>query len=77
VDDVVVVQVIDGLEDLSNRLRGILFCESALLADTVEQLPSSRQLCDDVVFILKQLVSRYVPKLEFQISLSTQTSPQT
>ena len=51
-DDIVIVEVIDRLKDLPNCLRGILLCEFPLLADTVKQLSSSGQLCDDVVFIL-------------------------
>ncbi len=52
-DDIVIVEVIDSLENLSYSLRSILLCEPSLLADTVKQLSSRSQLCDDVVFVLK------------------------
>jgi hypothetical protein len=52
VDDVVLVEVVDGLEDLADGLRGILLSELALLADPVEQLATGGQLGDDVVLVL-------------------------
>lgn len=52
-DNVVLVEVVDRLKDLSNRLGRILFCKLALLANTVEQLSSSSQLSDDVVLVLR------------------------
>lgn len=36
VNDILAVEVVDGLEDLSYGLRSILLCESALLANAVE-----------------------------------------
>jgi len=36
VDDVVVVQVTDGIEHLANDPRGILFSEFSVLADTIK-----------------------------------------
>jgi hypothetical protein len=37
VDYVVVVEVVDCLENLSNGLRGIFLGELAILADSIEQ----------------------------------------
>lgn len=51
-DDVVLVEVVDGLEDLANGLRGILLGELALFANSVEQLAAGGQLGDDVVLVL-------------------------
>jgi len=35
-NDIVVVKVVDGLEDLSNGLRGVLLGELSILADPVK-----------------------------------------
>lgn len=53
-NDIAFVQVVDGAQHLANGLRGILFGELAVLADPVEQLTTSGQLCDNVEFILPQ-----------------------
>ena len=52
VNDVVVVQVIDSFQYLSNGLGSVLLGELALLADAVEQLTARGQLGYDVVFVL-------------------------
>jgi hypothetical protein len=52
VHNVVLVEVVDCLEDLSNRLGRVLFGELSLLANAVEQLSTSRQLCHDVILVL-------------------------
>ena len=51
-NDIVPVQVVDGLEDLLDGLGGILLGELSLLADTVEQLTACGKLCDDVELVL-------------------------
>lgn len=51
-DHVFAMQVVDGSEDLLDGLRGILFCEFALLADTIEKLAASCQFRHDVVLVL-------------------------
>ncbi len=51
-DDVVLVQIVDGFHDLPDGLRGILLGEPALLGNSVEQLSADRQLGDDVVLVL-------------------------
>ncbi len=51
-DDVVLVQIIDGFHNLPDGLRGILLGEPALLGDSVEQLSTDRQLGDNVVLVL-------------------------
>jgi hypothetical protein len=59
VDDVVVVQVVDSLEDLSDSLGSVLLRELSLLANAVEQLAACGQLGHDVIFILpRQLLPR-------------------
>ena len=57
-DDIVVVEVIDGIEDLANRFGSVLFSEFSLLADSVEQLSASRQLGHNVVLVLRGSASR-------------------
>jgi hypothetical protein len=54
---VTLVQVVDGVEHLADRLRGILFGELALLADAIEQLAACGQLRDNVPFILARSAS--------------------
>jgi hypothetical protein len=56
-DNIVLVQVIDRFQNLFNGLRTVLFGELALLADSVEQLSTGRELCDDVVLVLDAKVS--------------------
>jgi hypothetical protein len=50
-NDIVLVQIVDCLQNLLDGLRAILLGELALLADSVEQLSSSRKLGDDVVLV--------------------------
>jgi hypothetical protein len=47
-----VVEVVDSIEYLSNRLCSVLFGEFALVADAIEQLAAGRQLCYNVIFVL-------------------------
>lgn len=53
VNNIVLMQVVDGTENLLDSLRGVLLGEFALFANPIEQLSSSRKLGDDVIFILK------------------------
>lgn len=53
VDHVVVVEVVDGVEHLLYGLRGILFRELALIADTVKELAARGQLGNDVELVLE------------------------
>ena len=51
-NDIVVVEVIDSVEDLFDSLGSILFRESSIIADAVEQFAPSSQLSDNIVFVL-------------------------
>lgn len=51
-NNIIVVEVVYSLEDLSYRDRGIAFGEATLFAYSVKELSSNGQLGDDVVFIL-------------------------
>lgn len=53
-DNIPLVQVVDRIEDLADRLRRILLRELAILADPVEQLAAGGQLSDNVKFVLPQ-----------------------
>jgi hypothetical protein len=53
-NDIVVVKVVDSVQDLSNRLGSVFFSKLALLADSVEQLSTSRQLSHNVVLVLQR-----------------------
>lgn len=46
------MKVVDGFEDLFNRLRGIFLCKFAIFADPVKKLSPRRQLSDYVVLVL-------------------------
>jgi hypothetical protein len=56
VDNVVLVQVVNGLEDLSDCFCGILFCEFTLLAYAIEKLSAGCELSDDIVLVLRSPV---------------------
>lgn len=51
-DNVALVKVIDSIEHLSNRLRGVFLRELATFADSVEQLAAHREIGDNVEFVL-------------------------
>lgn len=54
-DDIVPMKVVDCLEHLLDGLRRILFGKTSLIADTVEQLSTSSQLRDNIVFVLSKV----------------------
>ena len=49
---VIVMKVVDGFEDLLDRLGSILLCKLAVFADPVEKLSPCRQLGDYVILVL-------------------------
>lgn len=51
-DDIVLVQVVNGVKNLLDSLRRIFLGELAPVTDTVEELPSCGQLSDNVEFVL-------------------------
>lgn len=51
-DNVALVEVVDCIEDLTDRLRRILLCELSVFANPVEQLTTSGELGDNVKFVL-------------------------
>lgn len=51
-DNVVIVQVADGIEHLADDLGGVFLGEFSVLADTIKQLSSGSKLGNDVVFVL-------------------------
>lgn len=51
-NDVVLVQIVDRVQDLSDSLGRILLRKLPLLANPVEKLSSGRQLRNNVVFVL-------------------------
>ena len=79
-DNIVLVQVVDRAQNLLDGLRSVFLGELALVANPVEQLSSSRELCDNVVLVLKrrrpissQPVTVVPPRTASDI-LSTRTS---
>ena len=51
-DDIVIVEVVHCIQDLSNCLRCIFFCELAVVADSIEKLPACRELSNNIIFVL-------------------------
>lgn len=49
---VVLVQVVDGIEHLADRLGSVLFRELSLFANAVKELSTRRQLRHNVVLVL-------------------------
>lgn len=70
-DHVVVMEVVDGFEDLLDRLRGVFLCKLAVFADPVKKLSPCRQLGDDVVLIL------YSSRRQFHCILIPSAFPNT
>jgi hypothetical protein len=76
VDNIVVVEVVDGIKHLSNSLSSVFLRKLSLVADTVEQLAAGRQLGYDVVFVLPCSAPAERVILELHPP-STQTSHET
>lgn len=51
-DNVALVQIVDCIEDLTDRLRRILLCELSIFTNPVKQLTTSGELGDNVKFVL-------------------------
>lgn len=51
-DNIIVVEVVNGLEDLPDRLNGIFLRKLAVFADSVEQFATSGQLSDNIILVL-------------------------
>lgn len=51
-DNVTVVQVVNGIKYLANCLRCILLCELSVVANAIKQLSAGCQLSDDIEFVL-------------------------
>jgi hypothetical protein len=52
VDNILIMQVVNGFENLSDSLRGVFFCESTLFTNPVKEFSASGQLRYDVVLVL-------------------------
>lgn len=46
------MKVIDGFEDLLDRLGSIFLCKLAVFADAIKKLSSRGQLGDYIIFVL-------------------------
>ena len=66
---VIVVKVVDGLEDLLDRLGSVFLCKLAVFADPVKELSPSRQLGDYIIFVLRNIKNQY---RDFQESSPTE-----
>jgi hypothetical protein len=51
-DDVVLMEIIDGIQDLLDGLRSVLLGKLALFTDTIEELSAGRELGHDVKLVL-------------------------
>jgi hypothetical protein len=70
VNNIVVVEVVDSIENLSYSFSSIFFRKLSLVTDSVKQLAASCQLGDNVVFILPMFSS-------YQMSASRADPPST
>lgn len=52
-DNIPLVQIVDGVQDLFDGLRSIFLCEFTVFTDAIEQFTTRCQLGDDIVFILE------------------------
>jgi hypothetical protein len=52
VDNVLLVEIVDGIQYLTDGLRRVFLRELAVVANPVEQLAAGCQLCDNVEFVL-------------------------
>lgn len=59
VNHVVVMKVVDGFEDLLDRLGSIFLRKLAVFADPVKQLSPGRQLGDYIIFVLYNINHQY------------------
>jgi hypothetical protein len=75
VNDVPLMEIVDGFQHLFDGLRRILFRELALVTDPVEQLSSDGQLSNNVELVLF-LVSIFPYRNRGHIP-STRTNPRT
>lgn len=57
-DNVVLVQIVNGVKNLLDSLRSILLGELAPVANTIEKLSSCGQLSDNVELVLWRMVSQ-------------------
>lgn len=64
-DNIIVVEVVNGLEDLPNCLNGIFLRKLAVFADSVEQFAASGQLSDDIILVLIPPLGSYSCWWEF------------
>ena len=52
---VIVMKVVDGFENLLDRLGSVFLCKFTVFTDPVKQLSSRRQLCDYIIFVLSSI----------------------
>lgn len=76
VNNIPFVEIVDCLQDLSDRLGRILLCELALVAYTIEKLSTSGQLSDNVVLVLLR-VSQQTLRMSVRVPLLIQTNRRT
>lgn len=60
VDNVVLVEIVYGIKDLSDCLRSILLRELAFITDAIEELSARREFGNDVVLVLRCTLRRYL-----------------
>lgn len=56
-NNIIVVQVIDSFENLSDRLRGVFFGKLAIFTNPIKELSTSSELSNNVVFVLRANLS--------------------
>lgn len=53
-DNIPLMQIPDRIQNLPDRLRSILFCKLAILANAIEQFSSGREFRHNIIFILSK-----------------------
>jgi len=74
-DNILRMQIVNSFEDLSYCVCRVFLGEATLFADTVEQLTTSCQLCDDVVFVLSNLHQQCPCCASFYLSSYSRLEP--
>ena len=58
---VVVMEIVDGFEDLFDCLGSIFLSELAVFANSIEELAPCCQLGDDIIFVLQNVKTSVLP----------------
>ena len=75
-DHVIVMKVVDGFENLLDRLGSVFLCKLAVFTDAVKKLSPRRQLCHYIVFVLYSIRRQYLHTQKSSAAFNTLDSNQ-